>query len=264
MMNQNKPTKEINAKGEYSFRDNISNFVKGLESYIAVVSINIFWFVILVFIFDRNSAKTTELLTYLFSSILLLIIYSVITTKTKNKNVTYIIFQVIKRFFDVVVSASSFFFFIPVLFPVFIAVKLESPGPVFYKYIRVGQFGRRIDVYKIRTTYYEPRENPVTRVGYFLRRYSLNELPMLINVLTGELSLVGPSLRSYENLTEILDKDKSILEMKPGLTGLAQISNDILQQRVKLDLEYIENWSLLLDLKIIIKTLLAIISSNKT
>ena len=263
MMNQNQPKEKNKVNDEYSYRDNISNFVKGLGAYIAVVSSNIFWLILFTIIFEYNLTRMVGLLAYLFSSISLLVLYSIITSKTVSKDVSYKILQVIKRFFDVLISASCLFLILPVLVLIFIVIKLDSPGPVFFRLMRVGQFGKRIDVYKIRTMHYEPKENPITRVGQFLRRYNLNELPMLINVLTGELSFVGPLLRSYENLTESLDKDKKILEVRPGLIGLAQLSSVSLQQTVKLDLEYIENWSLLLDFKIIFKTF-SVILFNKT
>ena len=163
----------------------------------------------------------------------------------------------------------------PVMLIAAIGIKLDSPGPVFFRQIRHGYNQREINVWKFRTM--KVMENGsafqqavkgdkrITRFGAFLRRTSIDELPQLFNVLRGEMSIVGPrphpvamncdlgaKLRQYDNRHKV----------KPGITGLAQINGyrgpttrpDQIQKRIEYDLEYIENWSIWLDLKIIIAT----------
>jgi exopolysaccharide biosynthesis polyprenyl glycosylphosphotransferase len=181
--------------------------------------------------------------------------------------------------------------------PVFIAtsvlIKLTSPGPVFFKQKRVGQFGREFVFLKFRSmvvnndasihqnyvrdliagnngnpdgTFKIKNDPRVTRIGRFLRRSSLDELPQLINVLKGEMSLVGPRppIR-YETESYKVWHQRRIQEVKPGITGLWQVtgrSRTTFDEMVRLDLQYIENQSLWLDLKIILKTGRAVLSGD--
>ena len=163
-------------------------------------------------------------------------------------------------------------------------IKLDSPGPVFFSQIRLGYNNRPIKVFKFRTMYHHqqdatgtnrtrPGDHRVTRVGAFLRRSSLDELPQLINVLLGQMSLVGPrphveSQRVEEQLYgEIIAEYSARHRVKPGITGWAQINGwrgevDTLekaQKRIDHDLYYIENWSVAFDLKIILLTFIAVL-----
>ena len=253
-MNQTKFETETKGSRWEFYREKTSNFIKGLGAYFAVVLTNISLIILIAIVFGEHSLEINGLLPYLFISTLLLVCYSVATTKTVNASILYKIQQIIKRFFDVVMAAFEIFLSMPIMILLAIAIKIESPGQILFRSKRVGQFGTLFDAYKFRTMYIVPKEKPITRVGYFLRRFSLNELPMLINVVNGELSLIGPWPRLPENLAENLDKDCKILTVRPGLTGLWQISNTSFQQLVELDLKYIENWSLLLDLNILFKT----------
>jgi putative colanic acid biosynthesis UDP-glucose lipid carrier transferase len=154
-------------------------------------------------------------------------------------------------------------------------IKLDSPGPVLFRQRRHGYNHRIIDVYKFRTMSVQEngthvqqarKDDPrVTRMGRLLRRTSLDELPQLLNVLTGEMSLVGPrphALAHNQLYAEQLDRYANRHRVKPGITGWAQINGfrgptedpEKMRQRVQLDLHYIENWSIWLDLKILVLT----------
>jgi len=186
----------------------------------------------------------------------------------------------IKRIEDIVLSAVLLLAFAPVMLLASIAIKLESRGPVLFRQPRHGLNGSAIEVFKFRTMYAHledrlascqtMRGDPrVTRVGAFLRRHSLDELPQFFNVLGGTLSLVGPrphapaTTAGGESLELVVANYAARHRMKPGITGWAQVSGyrgnlDTIEKavrRVEHDLYYIENWSLLLDLLIIIRTI---------
>ena len=183
--------------------------------------------------------------------------------------------SLLKLAFDYVTGAISLIVFGPLMLLIALAIKIDSPGPVFFRQRRHGFNHRVIDVYKFRTMRVAEHGRPieqarkndprVTRVGKLLRRTSLDELPQLINVMRGEMSLVGPRPHALEHnhyYRERLDRYASRHRVKPGLTGWAQIHGlrgptedpEKMRRRVQLDLYYIENWSLWLDLKIIAAT----------
>ena len=201
--------------------------------------------------------------------------------------------RLIKRTSDIVISLFALVVFAPIWLLVSLLIKLDSNGPIFYVQERVGMDGRIFLVYKFRTmkigsddeihkeyqrkfiagraeanmgdaqrpTYKLQNDPRITRVGKILRRLSLDEVPQLINVLRGDMSIVGPRPPiAYEvEAYEIWHRKR--LDMKPGLTGLWQVSgrNRLpFEEMVKLDLFYIENWSLLLDLRIILRTVMVI------
>ncbi len=187
--------------------------------------------------------------------------------------------KLIKRLFDI---GFSLFVIIIILswlsIILFILIKLESKGSLFYKHKRNGINYQEFDCYKFRSltitkeiegTYVKQDDNRVTKIGKFLRKTSIDELPQFINVLKGDMSVVGPRphMLSYtDNYSKKVDKYNFIFRhhVKPGVTGLAQIkgyrgevkSDEDIINRIKYDIFYIENWSLLLDLKIISQTFL--------
>jgi exopolysaccharide biosynthesis polyprenyl glycosylphosphotransferase len=186
----------------------------------------------------------------------------------------------IKKLFDF--SATSLFLicFFPIYLAIAIAIKLDSPGPVFYKQTRIGLHGQDFKVWKFRTMrtdadklqkelealnetkdgiLFKIKDDPrVTRVGKFLRRYSLDELPQLFNVLLGEMSLVGPRPLPTRDVDKFSVHHFIRQEVLPGVTGLWQVSgrSNILdfEQVINLDMNYIENWSLKLDFQILFRT----------
>lgn len=164
-----------------------------------------------------------------------------------------------------------------------LAIKLESPGPVIFAQRRRGRFLREFRVLKFRTmrvmedgsnvTQAVPLDSRVTFVGRILRRSSLDELPQLLNVLKGEMSLVGPrphALAHDEEFTRLLERYPDRHQMRPGLTGLAQVTGlrgstakpGSIDARVEADLTYIRNWSLWLDLQILSRTIAAVIAGT--
>ena len=184
--------------------------------------------------------------------------------------------RMLKRSFDIAVS-SVFLCFYPLIYiPVAIAIKLGSPGPVYFKQERTGYRGRSFKCLKFRTmrvnaasdscqaTKNDPRK---TRLGDFLRRTSIDELPQFINVWRGDMSIVGPRphmLMHTEQYSELIDRYMLRHAVKPGITGWAQVNGyrgltDELwkmERRVECDVWYIENWTLLLDVKIMVRTVM--------
>jgi exopolysaccharide biosynthesis polyprenyl glycosylphosphotransferase len=198
--------------------------------------------------------------------------------------------RITKRVFDIVIASVALATLAPIWLVVALLIKLDSRGPIFYVQERVGMDGRIFLFYKFRTmrvgaddtvhreyqrkyiagraeanlgkdgrpAYKLPADSRITRVGRVLRRLSLDELPQLMNVLRGDMSIVGPRPPIPYEVENYQLGDRKRLDMKPGLTGLWQVSgrNRLpFEEMVRLDLFYIENWSLLLDLKIILRTL---------
>lgn len=180
----------------------------------------------------------------------------------------------IKRTFDIVAATAALTVLSPILASVWLAVRLESPGPGFFRQRRGGFRGRPFYIYKFRTMRtQESREVTqakrvdvrVTRLGAFLRKYSVDELPQLINVLTGDMSIVGPRPHALAHDRKFLTFDRRYAgrhRARPGITGLAQVSgsrgptdtDDKIRERIGYDLDYVAKWSPLMDIKIIIKT----------
>ncbi len=194
----------------------------------------------------------------------------------------------LKRLIDIVVSALSLPFLAPLLAIIAFMVKLGSPGPVLYRSWRVGKKGRKFVCYKFRTMvanadeikdqlrHLNERDGPffkisddprVTRLGGFLRKYSLDELPQLWNVLRGDMSLVGPRPHPLDDYQKYSLEHLRRLDVKPGITGLWQVTarqDPSFEKNLALDLEYIEKWTLWLDLKILLGTPLAVFEGTGT
>jgi len=186
-----------------------------------------------------------------------------------NKRVEFIH----KRILDFIISLLGLILLAVPFALIAIAIKLDSKGPVFFRQERVGLNGKIFKIWKFRTMYIEaPKDgfgytvtqsNPyITKVGRLLRRWSLDELPQLINVLCGEMSLVGPRPAPKWQVDLYTETQRKRLSVKPGITGWAQIHgrNRIpWKKRIELDLWYIEHWSLWLDISILFKTLYTIV-----
>ncbi|NCC50621.1 MAG: undecaprenyl-phosphate glucose phosphotransferase [Spartobacteria bacterium] len=180
--------------------------------------------------------------------------------------------RIMKRAEDILGAAIGLAVSIPVLIPAACLIKRESPGPVLYRQTRCGKSGEPFTIYKLRTmrTDAESETGPVwasegdqrrTRIGAFLRRHNLDEMPQFWNVLKGEMSLVGPRPERphfVEQFKEDISRYMWRHVSKPGMTGWAQVNglrgNTSIQERIKYDLYYLENWSLSFDFKIIIRT----------
>jgi lipopolysaccharide/colanic/teichoic acid biosynthesis glycosyltransferase len=174
---------------------------------------------------------------------------------------------------DLALAAVGLAVLSPILLAAAIAIRLESRGPVFYRQRRVGKNGRIFELYKLRTmrqgadpvgvgtavTFDDPR---VTRVGRLLRRYSLDELPNLINVLRGEMRIVGPRATLPAQVELYTPRQLRRLDLRPGVTGWAQIHGRAgipWEERIELDVWYVEHRSLWLDLKILARTPIALL-----
>jgi undecaprenyl phosphate N,N'-diacetylbacillosamine 1-phosphate transferase len=240
-------------------RMKLRRYLVGLGAYFAIVLTNIVLVLSVAVIGGDLKVYGIKEMQLSLLPIVGLWIYSAFTTKTINKSFSFRLQHIVKRFFDVTYSSLALIFILPLMVIFALAIKLDSPGPVFYRSRRIGQYGRLIDIFTFRTMPIVPTGIPYTRSGRVLRRISLDELPMLYNVIEGDLSVVGPWPRPYDSTKEVLDKEERILTFRPGMTGLSQISkipaSDI-RYRMELDLEYIEKWSLALDLKIILKTMI--------
>jgi lipopolysaccharide/colanic/teichoic acid biosynthesis glycosyltransferase len=175
---------------------------------------------------------------------------------------------VIRRAIDVAAAAATLLVSAPLLVAAVLAIRLESPGRAIYRQRRAGKEGEAFDVFKLRTMVdgaehigaglaVNANDSRVTRVGAILRRTSLDELPNLLNVLRGEMSLIGPRPTLPVQVDQYSERQRRRLEVKPGITGWAQVNGRASlpwAERIELDLYYIEHRSLALDLKILART----------
>jgi lipopolysaccharide/colanic/teichoic acid biosynthesis glycosyltransferase len=207
-------------------------------------------------------------------------------------------FEILKRSIDILLSATLLLIFLPLLIAVALLIKLDSPGPVIYRQTRVGKKGKHFTFYKFRTMYFNCDEtihqihvknlvnkveglssngrfkessyklmhdNRITRVGNYVRNTSLDEIPQLFNVLKGDMSLVGPRPHPVYEVEIYKDWFKYRLDVKPGITGLGQVDgryNKEYEEVYRLDLRYVKSASIVLDLKILFKTALLVLSSR--
>jgi lipopolysaccharide/colanic/teichoic acid biosynthesis glycosyltransferase len=185
--------------------------------------------------------------------------------------------RLLKRTFDIVATAFGFLLVGPALLAIALAIRVDSPGPVFFRQVRVGRDGRHFRIFKFRSMVvgaearkeelralneagqglFKISDDPrVTRVGHFLRGTSLDELPQLFNVLRGEMSLVGPRPLVVDEDAQVMGLDRSRLHLTPGMTGPWQVmgSRVPMQEMVGIDYLYVANWSLWLDVKVLLRT----------
>jgi lipopolysaccharide/colanic/teichoic acid biosynthesis glycosyltransferase len=180
------------------------------------------------------------------------------------------------RLIDVLVAGIALIVSAPVLLVVMIAIRVESPGSPIYRQRRIGLHGEPFEMLKLRTmvsgaehqgaglavNYGDPR---ITRLGHFLRRFSIDELPNLVNVLRGEMSLVGPRPTIQAQVDQYTPLQRRRLEVKPGITGWAQINGRASlpwHERIELDIWYVDHRTLRLDLAILWKTVRLLVSGE--
>ena len=170
---------------------------------------------------------------------------------------------------DLILAASALALASPLLLAAALAIKLESRGPVFYRQRRVGRNGEPFELWKLRTMvpgaesmgagiYVVAGDARITRVGRLLRRFSLDELPNFLNVLHGEMAVVGPRPTIQAQVDRYSERQRRRLEVKPGITGWAQVNGRASlpwPERIELDVWYVQNRSLWLDLRILARTL---------
>ena len=193
----------------------------------------------------------------------------------------------IKRLFDIIFSFFGLIIVSPILGVIAILIKISSPGPVFYKGERVGRYGKLFKIYKFRTMISDAEKAGIwstsvndprlTKIGKFLKKYQIDELPQLINVLKGEMSLVGPRPQVPWAVELYNEEEKTLLNLRPGMTDWASLWNfhegeilkgskdadkDYLEkihpEKMRLALEYARHHSFWIDLKIILKTIIAV------
>jgi lipopolysaccharide/colanic/teichoic acid biosynthesis glycosyltransferase len=174
----------------------------------------------------------------------------------------------VRRAFDIVVASAALVFFSPVLVMAIVAIRFESPGSPIYRQRRVGLDGEEFDVLKLRTMVtgaehigagmaIDEGDTRITRVGAFLRRTSLDEIPNLVNVIRGDMAIIGPRPTIPVQVAQYTDRQRGRLGAKPGLTGWAQVNGRAAlpwPERIELDLWYIENRSWRLDIQILLRT----------
>ena len=195
--------------------------------------------------------------------------------------------QLAKRCMDIVGALVGCIISIPIIAIVAIPLKLESPGPLFFKQKRVGRNGRYFYIHKLRSMYIDAEERKkelmaqnemnglmfkmeddprVTKVGKFIRKTSIDELPQFFDVLRGDMSLVGTRPPTVDEYKQYESHHKRRLSMKPGITGLWQVSGrsniEDFEEVVKLDVTYIDNWSLWNDVKILFKTVYVVFAGR--
>ncbi len=198
-----------------------------------------------------------------------------------------------KRLFDLIISTCGLLLLSPALLLLAIAIKLDSPGPVFYRGIRVGRQGEPFKIFKFRSMVQDAEKRGaastsnndmrVTKVGHFIRRFKLDEFSQLINVLVGDMSLVGPRPEVQKFVDMYTEEEKVILQARPGITDLSSIKfhNEgaiieasgitdadeayallIRPEKLRLQLKYVRERNLWIDIKIIVCTLLTIVSTR--
>lgn len=172
------------------------------------------------------------------------------------------------RLLDLILAAAALALASPLLLAAALAIKLESRGPVFYRQRRVGRHGQPFELWKLRTMvpgaesmgagiYVVAGDARITKVGRLLRRFSLDELPNLINVLRGEMAVVGPRPTIQAQVERYTERQRRRLEVKPGITGWAQVNGRTSlpwPERIELDVWYVQNRTLWLDLRILART----------
>jgi len=177
-----------------------------------------------------------------------------------------------KRLFDIVTSFIAILIFLIPMLIIAILIKLDDGGPILFKQKRGGYKQKHFDILKFRTMivnaesvglgYKTEKNDPrITKVGRFIRKYSLDELPQLINVLKGDMSIVGPRPALTVQTDDYNDYQKIRLEVKPGITGLAQVNGRnalTWDERIEWDIKYVQNRSFLFDIQIIFKTILIV------
>ncbi|CUR38062.1 Undecaprenyl-phosphate galactosephosphotransferase [Limosilactobacillus reuteri subsp. porcinus] len=210
------------------------------------------------------------------------------TLLNQDKIKSRFIYHGMKRFFDIVAATCGIVILSPLMVLIAVLIKAEDHGPIFYKQIRVGKNGKEFKMYKFRSMFvnadkmldklkeqndvdgpmFKMKKDPrVTKIGHFIRKHSLDELPQFLNVLRGDMSLVGPRPPLPSEVAEYSEYDKQRLFVIPGCTGLWQATerNEVgFNRMVELDIEYIKKASIAYDLLIIFKTIGIVLKPNSS
>ena len=181
----------------------------------------------------------------------------------------------IKRLTDIIISLFTFLIFSPIIFLAVIAIKLETPGPALFLHERTGYRGRKFKPYKLRgmvsnaleigPELTQKNDHRITKVGKILRRTSIDEIPNLINVLKGEMSIVGPRPEIISVTEKYIDEQKEVYNFKPGITGISQVNGRQTLtpgERVKMEIAYYKNETFWSDLVIVVKTFFVVLNNK--
>ena len=190
---------------------------------------------------------------------------AIVQPNIKEKvEVKKVLYKVVKRLIDILGGLVGCVLLVPITMAVYIARKVlkEDDGPMFYEQLRIGKNGKEFRFYKFRSVYKKLKNDPrITKLGDFLRRTSIDEFPQFINVLKGDMSLVGPRPYLHREIKDMGDNYDVITSVKPGLTGYWQVngrSSTDFNTRMKMDMDYIHDRTLWKDTKFLIKTFLKI------
>ena len=212
--------------------------------------------------------------------------YNLKMIKICNANKLKEIYIIIKRILDIILSVIGIIVLLPIFVIIAILIKMSSKGNILFKHKRMGKNGKEIYIYKFRTMLqnsedliksfdseqmkeykekFKLESDPrITRIGRVLRKTSLDELPQLLNIIKGELSIIGPRPITAEELEKVYDKEK-LLSVTPGLTGYWAAngrSNTTYSQRIEMELYYVDNISIKLDIKIFFKTIISVLKQE--
>lgn len=258
---------EVYINVPYEYESEIASLAEEIESMGIIVHINLPALERLVENSEFDNVECTMVAGYPTATL----------TAARQLPLSAVIF---KRIFDIIGGLFGCIISLPIILIVAVPLLIESPGPLIFKQPRVGKNGRVFNIYKLRSMYVDAEERKkelmaknemngfmfkmdndprITKVGRFIRRTSIDELPQFWNVLKGDMSLVGTRPPTLDEFSKYESHHKRRLSMRPGITGMWQVSgrSEIknFEEVVKLDCEYIDNWSAWLDIKIIIKTI---------
>lgn len=208
-------------------------------------------------------------------------------TLVEERKAQRLIYSVVKRFFDILVSASALLLLSPLFIAISLAVKLDSKGKVFFKHKRIGKNGQPLEIYKFRTmvenaeellkkltpeqkeeyekNYKLDNDFRITKIGSFLRKTSLDELPQLINILKGDMSLIGPRPVVEKEIEKYGFYQDRFLSVTPGLTGYWAANGrscTSYEERIQMELYYVQNYSFGLDLEIFFRTIESVLKGH--
>jgi len=273
----------FNQRVELTFSEDDSNDIQRMSSILSKTSIDLVlisdenkshnWFKSVLAMSDYLGITSTYLSysqSFLSANAPHHVIGDLLVSETRSVPLDIFLNRVMKRLMDVIISILALTLLSPVMLIIALLVKLTSKGPVFYRQRRVGFKNKPFNMLKFRTmresqheSWVGSKDPRITKIGKFLRLSSLDELPQFFNILLGNMSVVGPRPERLDfvyEFSEKIEKYRVKHAVKPGLTGLAQINgfrgNTSLIKRIEYDIYYIENWSIFMDIYIIIRTLL--------
>ena len=209
--------------------------------------------------------KNGNYLQFMFFEFIFLGYYAILNWEVSK------MYKVFKRVMSFILALILFIICLPLGIVVAIAIKLESKGSFFFKQLRTGKDGKEFYCYKFRSMVSGndvrdlSKKDQVTKVGKFIRKTSIDELPQLINILKGEMTFIGPRPWITDYAKHYTKRQRKRLDVTPGMTGLAQCSgrnNISIKEKIELDIKYVENMSLKMDLYIIFKTIICVLKKE--